>query len=120
MRHTFPKTRRLTKPAEFQRVYADRIRTSAGPFLLHSSPSPTPNARLGLSVPARVGNAVIRNRIKRLLRESFRLLQHELPPGYDYLITVRPHAPLRLADYQELIRTACARADEIWKSRKRH
>jgi RNase P protein component len=45
--------------------------------------------RLGLSVGKKLGGAVVRNRYKRVLREAFRLSQHELPEGYDYILIPR-------------------------------
>jgi RNase P protein component len=38
-----------------------------------------------------------------MLRESFRLMQHDLPQGYDFVVAVRKHEPLLLADYQRLL-----------------
>lgn len=49
-----------------------------------------PWSRLGVSVPRKVGNAVRRNRIKRLLRETFRLHREQFPARSDIVITVRP------------------------------
>ena len=59
--------------------------------------------RLGIAIPRRVGAANRRNRIKRLLRESFRLMQHDLPSGDHFVAVVRPHEPLPLAEYQRLL-----------------
>jgi ribonuclease P protein component len=64
-----------------------------------------------------VGSAVRRNRIKRLLRESFRLLQHDLPQGYDLLVVVRPHEPLMLADYQKLLSALLVKLHNTWRQR---
>ena len=66
-------------------------------------PTDKPSPRFGLSVPRRVGAAPRRNRIKRLLRESFRLMQHDFPRPYDLVIVVRPHEPMILAEYQRAL-----------------
>ncbi len=79
------------------------IKQTKGPLLVFATPNQLSHPRLGLSVSRRVGTAVKRNCIKRLLRESFRLMQHDLPRGYDLVIVVRPHEPLRLAEYQRLL-----------------
>jgi len=46
--------------------------------------------RLGLAVPRSVGSAVQRNRVKRMLRETWRELLAEVPPGHDYVLVARP------------------------------
>jgi len=90
----------------FKAVYQSRVRKSSGPVLFCGLPNGRTYWRLGVSVPRRVGSAVQRNRIKRLLREAFRLSQHDWPEGYDLLIIVRPHEPLKLAEYQRLLSQA--------------
>lgn len=63
--------------------------------------------RLGLAVGRRVGGAVVRNRFKRLIRESFRMIQHEFPmvgeTSVDLVVTVHPHEPLEQREYQRLL-----------------
>jgi len=82
------------------------------------APNELGHARLGLAIAARaVGNSVARNRIRRLVRESFRLRQHELPAA-DLVISARPAArdaaaPDLRADLQQLLDTIirrCARS----------
>ena len=94
---------KLTKKSEFVLLYATGSKRTAGPLLIHTLANTCNYSRLGLSVPKRVGNAVKRNRIKRLCREAFRLTQHDFPSSVDILITVRPHAALTLLEYQELL-----------------
>ncbi len=105
---------RLRGRLAFAAVYEAKVRTSLGPLLVCSLPNQLDHPRLGLSVPRRVGSAVRRNRLKRLLREAFRLSQHDWPGGYDLLIIVRPHKALALAEYQRLIARAMRSVHSRW------
>jgi len=90
----FPKAMRLVRPADFARVYARRCTAAAGPLVLYAAPAAAgAPARLGLSVSRRIGNAVVRNRWKRVLRETFRAVRGGLPAGNDYLLVVRSGSP---------------------------
>lgn len=109
----------MRKQREFDRAYRARAVKRAGPLRVHAAPNELGYCRLGLSVSRRVGNAVRRNRIKRLLRESFRLLQHDLPGGYDLVVVVMRHDPMRLEDYQRLLADAVRRLDDHWNKRRR-
>jgi len=116
---TFGRHQRLTHATQFEAVYDSKVRKTAGPLIIFGMPNQLGHTRLGLSVGKRMGNAVARNRYKRLLREAFRLEQHTIPPGFDLIITVRPHAPLRLDAYQRLLVTAATSLQGEWRRKQR-
>jgi len=118
-KYSYPRTRRMVSKRDFQAAYAARVRMVAGPLQVHVRPNDLPHCRLGLAVPVAVGTAVVRNRIKRQLREAFRLMQHDLPPGYDVAVTVRPHPALTVGEYQLLIGKAVKQGHETWTKRAR-
>jgi ribonuclease P protein component len=85
---------RLSRSAEFDRVYREG-RSHANRYLVvYSFPREGDDAdpRLGVSVGRKVGGAVERNRVKRLLRDAFWACSDELPDGHDFVIVARPEA----------------------------
>lgn len=90
----FPKSRRLKTRDEFRRIkkYGKRITGRVVVFDVLSEKFPY--RRLGLTVSKRFGNALFRNRFKRLIREAFRLTQYQLPPGLILHVTPRPETPM--------------------------
>jgi ribonuclease P protein component len=85
---------RLSRSAEFDRVYRQG-RSHANRYLVvHSFPRDDggEEPRLGVSVGRKVGGAVERNRVKRLLREAFWANAAELPQGHDFVLVARPDA----------------------------
>jgi ribonuclease P protein component len=90
LRFTFPQSRRLKTTAQFDRVYGRKRSASDTVLLVYACENDLGHPRLGCSVSKKVGNAVVRNRYKRLFREAFRLLQHELPQGTDFILIPRP------------------------------
>jgi len=118
-RQTYRKADRLTHELEFDRVFASRLKKVAGPLVLFAAPRDG-NTRLGLSVGTKVGNAVARNTVKRRIREAFRRCKHELPPGFDLVVNVRPHKPLiTMADCQRLLVELCGSIDREQQRRAR-
>ena len=102
----------------FAQVFAGKVRHSVGPLSVWARPNELPHSRLGLSVNRAVGSAVQRNRLKRLLREAFRLRQHELPQGYDWVVVVYKHAPRTLIEYQNLLQQATTQLDRVWQKKQ--
>src|SRR4051794_39022888 len=116
-RYTFRKSHRLTHAREFEAVFDARVRESKGPLTIYALPNKLEHPRLGISISRRVGIAPKRNRIKRLLRDAFRFLQHDLPRGYDLVIVVRPYETLTLAEYQKLLSALVVKLHTNWSSR---
>jgi ribonuclease P protein component len=110
-----PQRRRLSRSAEFERVYRQG-RSKANRFLVlyvfprvDDGPTDDEGPRLGLSVSRRVGGAVERTRVKRVLREAFWQEADRLPADSDYVVVARPDAgPLAERDGTPGVRAALA------------
>jgi ribonuclease P protein component len=92
--HRFPRRAHLRASAEFQAVFGGGSRFSGPLFRLQVLPASGDGsqARLGMTVSKRVDKrAVARNRIRRQVREVFRVQRHRLPPG-DYVFQAKPEA----------------------------
>src|SRR5690348_2699014 len=90
-----PRRRRLARSAEFERVYRHGRSKANRFFVLYAFPreeGDDAGPRLGLSVSRRVGGAVDRTRVKRVLREAFWQEADRLPEGADYVVVARPDA----------------------------
>ena len=88
---------RIRRDADFKRTYLRRCSASDGRLLVFGEANGLAHPRLGLSVSRKVGNAVARNRWKRLLREAFRLTRAALPQGVDLVVIPRGREPPALA-----------------------
>lgn len=87
---TLPKRARLLRRAAFQRILREGEVYPGREVLVRRLANDRGHPRLGISTPRRYGGAVRRNRLRRLVREAFRTLQHELG-SHDYLVSPRKH-----------------------------
>jgi len=86
------KRRRLSRSAEFDRVYRDGSSHATRYLVLYSfprGPEETGDVRLGVSVSRKVGGSVDRNKVKRTLREAFWSLADRLPSRHDFVLVAR-------------------------------
>lgn len=88
-RLAFPRDCRLRARSDFDRAFRAGVRERRGPYEVCCVATGRPVARLGLSIGRKAGNAVRRNRIKRIFREAFRLERHGLEPGFDFVLVPR-------------------------------
>jgi ribonuclease P protein component len=108
-RLTLPAQRRLRRKPDFEAVYARGRRMGNGFFGVTARLNDEGRPRLGLAVASKMaGGSVERNRIRRVVRESFRLHQHELP-AVDIVVSARARA--RGAGNHELR----ANIEELWR-----
>jgi ribonuclease P protein component len=85
---------RLSRSSDFQRIYRQGSSTASRFLVLYSFKRPAETGaegpRLGLSVSKKLGGAVVRNRVKRLLREAFQGCAGHLAEEYDLVVIARP------------------------------
>ncbi len=89
-RFSFPKKKRLVNNRQFKAVLARGQRLSNELLTLYMAKNDCGFPRLGISVKKSCGNAVVRNRLKRLLREAFRQSQDQISAEFDYFIMFSP------------------------------
>lgn len=91
--HTFRKHEKIRKRKEFLKIYDEGVRDYSEHFTIIVNRNETGAKRLGITVSKKVGNAVNRNRIKRLIREFFRLNKSGFAHGRDTIVIVKRDIP---------------------------
>lgn len=84
--NSFSKQARLLASPQYRHVFDQRHSSADQYLIVYAAKNGLPHNRLGLAISKKVGNAVVRNRWKRRIREAFRLNQSELPQGYDWVV----------------------------------
>lgn len=90
--HGFPKAVRLRRRREFLSLQRDGQRRHTPSFVVVRRPAVATVSRLGVTVSSRVGGAVVRNRVKRRVREVFRQRRRALPSAVDIVVIAKPAA----------------------------
>lgn len=108
-RETLPRSVRIRSRRDFERVFDLKIRASDAAITLYGAPSDSVTTRLGIAAGRRLGNAVVRNRTKRLVREAFRRIRHSLPPATDWVVVPKAGAKLTTQDLRISIATLTKR-----------
>lgn len=95
MRYSFSKHQRVLRGVDFTRILKKGRFVADGTLVMFAIESVEfSKPRLGITIPKKTGNAVARNRWKRLIRESFRTQQDQMPTGFDYVIRPKKGAAL--------------------------
>lgn len=138
-RLTLPRTRLLRHDLEFQAVYDARMKKAGGGLAVFTMPNGRGFHRLGLAVAKRGGTGVARNRVKRLIREAFRLEQAQFTAEntestegkqgeegaatrrYDIIVAASGDAAktLTLEQTRAMLRDLMAQSDRAWKKRRK-
>jgi len=100
-RESYPRTARLLRSSEFERVYREGRRRASRQFAVFARATAAGQpTRFGVSVKRALGTAVTRNRIRRRIREIVRRERNELPAGWD--VVIHPRASVAEAEFKAL------------------
>jgi len=108
----FPRRLRITRKRDFERTMKQGVRLVDRYLMIWGRRNGLPDTRLGLAVGRRHGTAVRRNRLKRLVREAFRLSYAELPRGLDLVCVPQAGAEQTLAALRESLPRLAVRLEQ--------
>ncbi len=100
-RYRLPKTSRITARISFVNAFRQGGKSRGDGLLIYALPNGLARNRIGVSIGRKYGKAVVRNRVRRLLKEVFRHRNQDLPKGYD-LVCV-PLKDVAFPSYRELL-----------------
>ena len=113
---TFPREARLVRRGEFDAVYRAGRRRSSSHFTVFFRANELPESRFGVSIKKALGGAVVRNRIRRRLREIVRCRRSEIPAGWD--IVIHPKGAVGKAPFAELAEELLRLLESAGQARK--
>ena len=96
----YPRGARIVRKADFDAVYRNGKRRSSSHFTVFLKANDLPHSRFGFSIKRTLGGAVVRNRIRRRVREAIRLHRQEISAGWDFVI--HPKASVQSAEFAAL------------------
>jgi ribonuclease P protein component len=109
--HGFPKTARILRRNEYLAIQRSPLRLVTENFIIYGRKRRRRAIRIGITVSKKVGNAVVRNRVKRLVRESFRLHKDTLPTELDFVLVARRQRPVQ--DLEQTIKQLLEGAEKL-------
>ena len=115
----FTRADRIIRQADFDRIHASRFFGADEVLVVKAARNNRGGNRLGLAVSRRVGNAVVRNRWKRLIREAFRQLNPQLPTGWDLVVRPRRGAVPRSGPVARSLERLVQRIDRFARREQR-
>ena len=113
--YDFPRKERIRKRREFLAVYERGAEVQAACFVLYILENDLPHHRLGVTVSRKIGSSVVRNRVKRQLREVFRKNKRAISPPSDVVVNARRSAA---SSSSQTIREDLLKALDRWQRRQ--